>query len=133
MKNTLLKNKGYALISQKYLKGERENYHILPAYLTNKYINNNRISIKIRNNKCKKRPFPQLYNFEKLYHRTIFFIDMNDLRTIKLKGGKHDYYVGYNNVYYFEDKITAKIVIASFTSKEVCGSCMSMLYGSKDN
>lgn len=54
MKNTLLKNKGYALISQKYLKGERENYHILPAYLTNKYINNNRISIKIRNNKCKK-------------------------------------------------------------------------------
>lgn len=133
MKNIISKSEGYALISQEYLQGEGENYHIFPAYLTNKYINNS-ISIKIINNKCKKRPLPRLYGFEKLSHRTIFFIDLNNLRTIKLKGGKHDYYVGYNkNVYYFEDKITAKMVIASFTNKEVFVSCMSMLYGSKDN
>lgn len=56
MKNIISKSDGYALISQEYLQGEGENYHIFPAYLTNKYINNNSISIKIINNKCKKRP-----------------------------------------------------------------------------
>lgn len=73
MQNNLSKNEGYALISQEYLEGEGENYHIFPAFLTSKDINN-KISINIMNNKCKKRPLPQLYIFKKLSHRTIFFI-----------------------------------------------------------
>lgn len=140
MQNNLSKNKGYALISNEYIEGNCEEYHIFPVREINFKDNNvtyqTKLDIKIFENKeCKENPKPKQFEFENLSYGSIVLMDIkNFYRYKRYEDIHHIYYVGYdNNVYYFEDDITAKIVIASFMDRKACGTCMSMLYGSKNH
>ena len=113
--------KGYALISEKYIKGNGEDFHLFLVDKIKKYEDDTVVDIRINKySKCKKES------------NNINFYDLKQ-KIIEIKGKKKSIYKHYykDNVFYFEDEKTARLYLA-IVGRHACGICVSTLYKNID-
>ncbi|KLI17112.1 hypothetical protein [Brachyspira hyodysenteriae] len=106
---------GYALIPPKFINADNpKNYHLFNAT-----INNGVITIS-EQSKCEETA--NKTEFDGLYTWSISVISGDEKKVYKF------YYNKKNDIFYFNNKNTARVVIAFFRGDKACGTCISTLY-----
>ena len=104
----------YALVAN---SNKDYTYHIYPSTITNHNSDKTIIDIKIEKAKSNCNKIDKNTNFKNLY-----------LDEVVVDSKSYKYYHNYSDVCYFEDKNTARIVVATLIGKNTCGICVSTLY-----
>ncbi|WP_302279377.1 hypothetical protein [Brachyspira pilosicoli] len=106
---------GYALIPPKFINADNpENYHLFNAT-----INNGVITI-LEESECGENR--KIRNFDGLRLCHIYVTNSNEEIDYSF------YYHKGNDIFYFDNKNTARVVIAFFRGDKACGTCISTLY-----
>lgn len=106
---------GYALIPPKFINADNpQNYHLFDAS-----ISNGNITIS-KKSKCEKTA--NKTEFDGLYTCSISVISGDKKKVYEF------YYNKENDIFYFDNENTARVVIAHFRGDKVCGTCISTLY-----
>lgn len=119
--------KGYALISEKHIKGNGEDFHL---FIEPKIVKNDTghciINMTIpKYSECKEERSEIEFHNLKLNKYIIHYKD---------KDYPYEFYRNDNcDVYYFKGEINARIGIAAFVGIKACGTCVSTLYANKNN
>lgn len=112
--------KGYALISEKYIKGNGEDFHL---FTVKDIEENDDKSFNIIINKESKCSEVNKYDI---------FENIKNYSSINCNNNTYTFfYFKDHSVYYFPDEDTARIVIASKIKRKACGICVATLYANK--